>query len=291
MFKLAAITDEVSQDFAHALDVCKEYGCEGAEVRSVWDIPVGKLTDQHLRDMQKMLDDRGMRVCCVASPFLKCELGDAQAYREHLELLRRCIDIGHQFGANLIRGFAFWKKGPLEPVWQQILDAFPQPLEILREMDAVLGIENEASCYLGTGSEVGRFLKHFDDPHLAAVWDPANQVFANPDEPPYPTGYEAVRGRMAHCHVKDARWNKAEGKAACTPIGEGDIDYPGQIRALLRDGYQGYLSLETHWRPEGLTEEQLSRPGGTAFSSTGEYGSRICLENLTRIINEARANA
>ncbi len=290
MFKLAAITDEISQDFALALDVCKEYGGEGAEIRSVWDTRVQALTDQQVKDMQRLLDERGMRVCCIASPFFKCDLGDAQQYREHLDILRRCIEISHAFGARIVRGFTFWRKGPLEPVWSRIVDGFGEPVKILREMDAVLGIENEHSCYLGTGGEVARLLVELKDPHVGAVWDPANQVFAHA-EPPYPNGYEAVRERMVHFHIKDAAWNQAEGKSHCTPIGEGDIDFRGQIRALLDDGYEGYVSLETHWRPEALTQEQISRPGGAAFSSTGEYASRVCFENLLKIIKEVRGNA
>jgi len=291
MFRLAAITDEISQDFAHALDVCLEYGAVGAEIRSVWDTRVQDLSDKQVAEMKSILADRGMEVCCIASPFLKCDLGDEQAYEEHLLLLRRCIEIAHAFGTtNLVRVFTFWKKGPLEPVFEHIVKAYEAPLKIAEEMDAVLGVENEASCYLGTGEEVARFLARFDTPRLAAVWDPANQVHAH-GAPPYPNGYEAVRERMVHMHIKDSVWDETEGKARSAAIGEGDIDLRGQIRALLDDGYEGYVSLETHWRPKALTEEQLNRPGGAAFSSQGEYGSRVCFENLNRIIAEVRGNA
>lgn len=292
MFKLAAITDEIAQDFAHACDVVKEYGGVGAEIRSVWDTKVQALSDQQIKEMRAILGDKGMRVCCIASPFFKCDLGDAQAYREHLDMLRRCLEIAHAFGINLIRGFTFWRKGPLEPVWGRIVGSFPEVVKILDEMDGVLGIENEASCYLGTGGEVARLLAEVNHPRLGAVWDGANQVFAHA-EPAYPDGYEAVRDRMVHCHVKDASWDGQKGDARCTPIGEGDIDYRGQMRALIEDGYQGFVSLETHWRPaeQELTQAQMSRPGGAAFSSKGEYGSRVCFENLVRLINEVGGNA
>ncbi len=291
MFKLAAITDEISQDFGLACSVVKEYGGEGAEIRSVWDTKVQALTDQQIREMRAILQDQGVLVCCIASPFFKCDLGDEQAYGEHLNILRRCLEIAHQFGTtNIIRGFTFWRKGPLQPVWDRLVESFREPISILEQMDGVLGIENEASCYLGTGGEVGRLLAEIDHPRVCAVWDPANQVFAR-GEPAYPNGYRAVRERMVHFHIKDAAWSAQGDKARCTPIGEGEIDYRGQMRALLQDGYQGFVSLETHWRPEQLTEEQMTRPGGAAFSSKGEYASRVCFENLVRIINEVRGNA
>jgi predicted xylose isomerase-like sugar epimerase len=37
-------------------------------------------------------------------------------------------------------------------------------------------------------------------------------------------------------------------------VGDGEFDNLGQIRALLKDGYKGTFTLETHWRdPKGKT--------------------------------------
>ena len=43
-----------------------------------------------------------------------------------------------------------------------------------------------------------------------------------------------------------------DGHAVWGPIGEMGIDWAGHIRALASAGYQGWLSLETHWKgPSG----------------------------------------
>jgi sugar phosphate isomerase/epimerase len=39
------------------------------------------------------------------------------------------------------------------------------------------------------------------------------------------------------------------------PLGEMSIDWRGQVAALVRDGYRGAVSLETHWR--GLDGDRL----------------------------------
>jgi sugar phosphate isomerase/epimerase len=70
-------------------------------------------------------------------------------------------------------------------------------------------------------------------------------------------------------------------------MGEGVIDYVGQFKALKDDGYSGYVSLETHWRPVKLSEELLNRPGGEKFSESGEFASRICLKNIMKILEES----
>ncbi len=37
-------------------------------------------------------------------------------------------------------------------------------------------------------------------------------------------------------------------------VGDGEFDNLGQIRAMLKDGYKGTFTLETHWRdPKGKT--------------------------------------
>jgi len=88
-------------------------------------------------------------------------------------------------------------------------------------------------------------------------------------------------------HVKDGVRRGAEDKYEGAAIGEGDVDYPGQLRALREDGYGGYLSLETHWRPKKkLTEEEVTKPGGAEFSHLGEEASETCMRNLLGILSK-----
>ena len=42
--KLSVITDEISQDFEHALDVMAEYGVTGAELRGLWSVNIADLS-------------------------------------------------------------------------------------------------------------------------------------------------------------------------------------------------------------------------------------------------------
>ena len=59
-------------------------------------------------------------------------------------------------------------------------------------------------------------------------------------------------------HVKDAVLGP-DGSSVWKPIGAGNVDYPGQMKALADDGYDGVVSLETHYKPEHGTAEQGSR--------------------------------
>jgi len=286
MFKIGVMTDEISQDFELAMKVVTEYGLQTVEIRSVWSKPPQTLDDQDLARIKAILAPTGVSVSCIASPFYKCNLDDEPAHQQHLEILRRCINLGQELGTNLVRGFTFWNTGRTDAVWDIILAKFEQPLAILEASDAILAIENEASCSVSTAALLDRFLTELNHPQLKAVWDPGNEVFADGGERPYPEAYERVKRHMVHCHLKDAVRDPETGKAHCTRVGEGSVDYPGQLRALLASDYQGSVSLETHWRPKQLTEDQINRPGGATFSESGEYASRVCLDSLLRMVRE-----
>jgi len=285
MFKLSVFTDEVSQDLDKALKVAARFKLDGVEIRSVWGRPPQSLTDEDTDKIRRAVEARDLEVCCIASPFFKCDLDDDAQYRENLDILRRCIKLAQRLGANIIRGFTFWNTGRTEEVWDRILARFVEPVRIIEGEGVFLGIENEASTSVSTARRLDRFLREVNSPRIMAIWDPANEVFADDGERPYPEGYERVGDRVIHCHLKDA---VREGGPRCVLVGTGIVDWEGQLRAFMRDKFEGYVSLETHWRPQDLSEDLLNRPGGEAFSEAGEASSSLCLENLLKIVARIR---
>lgn len=290
MFKLAVFTDEVSQDFQHAVDVAREFDLDGLEIRSVWNKKPQNLDKPDIAKMREILEDTGLAVCCIASPFFKCDIDSEEEYKEHLDILRRCIALGRSFDCRIIRGFTFWRKGHYKERWQEIIDKFEEPLKILEAEDVVLGIENEASTFLGTAGSVKRFIDELASPYVKAVWDPRNSLgepVEEDKEVPYPDGYEIIKGDMVHMHIKDSAVDPETGKRRGVAVGEGDIDYVAQFRTMKEDGYEGFASLETHFRlKKPLSPEEVDKPGGKAFSMDAEGASRICLENIKKILKE-----
>lgn len=279
--ELSAITDEISMDFEYALDVMQEYGLKTAELRSMWDSSIVDLSDDQLVKAKSALKSRGMTVCGIASPFYKCDLhatetgavgpthqATARSREQQMALLDKCIRLAEMFDTKIIRVFSFWRKGEMtEEIEKEIAQAYEEPLARAEKAGIILALENEHSCYLGTGEETVRVLRRVNSPTLRAVWDPGNEYAAG-GKIPYPGGYEAIKDFIIHVHVKDAVWE--DGKAKFVRIGDGDIDYAGQFRALKADGYDGIISLETHYRPDGNAEE----------------GSRQCLASLKEMLED-----
>lgn len=285
MFTIAVITDEVSQDLDTVVDFAVEFDLEGIELRSIWDKPPQELSDVEIARIRDRTGEAGLSVVGVAAPFYKCDLGDDDACREHLAILRRCVRVAQELDTALVRVFAFWKGEPLEQCWGRIIARYEEPVRIAEGEGVVLGLENEASTLIGTGAETRRLVDALDSSVVKPLWDPCNELFADGGQPPYPEGYGHVRADMCHMHFKDGVRGSAEGDVN-VPMCEGEIDYRGQFADLIEGGYDGCLSLETHWRigTEQIEQTLIDRPGGKRFSEAGEAASRICMRNTLDLL-------
>jgi sugar phosphate isomerase/epimerase len=304
MLRPCVFTDEISQDLEHALEVAEEFGVRAVELRGVWGKGVVDQPDDEIERIRGLLAARGFAVASVATGFFKCDLpgygtrkgGDRAAAEEtvkrHIEMLRRGVELCRLFEAPVVRGFAFWRPvrtsaglprgngGPsnrhlrevdIPPdMWQRMLDAFGEPVRIVEAAGVTFGLENEHDCGVARGDETRKFIEDLGSAAVRVAWDPGNAFFAG--EVPYPDGYEQVRGYVAHVHVKDARVDPESGRASWQLMGAGEIDWVGQFRALMEDGYDGAVSLETHYTPAGGTRED---------------GSRQCLAAMMDMLREA----
>ncbi|NQT83262.1 sugar phosphate isomerase/epimerase [bacterium] len=289
MIKLGVFSDEVSQDLDRAIALAKEFNLSGLEIRSVWNKPPEKLGDDAAK-IRSALDEAGLECYSIASPFFKCNLASEDDYREHLDILRRCIRLAKALGTNNVRGFTFWRKASptFEEARDTIIEKFREPVSMIEGEGIYLCIENESSTYIASGVKLRRLIEDIGSPNVRVTWDPCNCLFDPSCEPPYPEGYEAVRDVLRLVHVKDAVKVPDERLAEHVPIGEGDNPLRELFSRLKGDGYDGYLSLETHWRPtKELAKDLVDRPGGAAYSEDAELASRVCLENMTKMFEEA----
>lgn len=282
-FKLGVITDEINPDLEPALKVAKEWELEYIELNSLWGKNVIDLSKEEVELAKELIDKFGMKVAMIGAPTLKsCTLGqvekgkikDDPQFGEHMSMLKRSIELAHFFKTNLARTFSFRKAGmvglgnpssilpkggEIEPeVLDKIREGMRIACDIAKEGQVTMGLENVRSCYGNSGENARIIIDATARPELKAVWDPGNSCVSSGTA--YPEGYEAVKPHTVHIHVKDAKIrDKNAGLTSWEAIGSGEIDYEGQISALIKDGYDGVISLETHWHPEGKTKEEASR--------------------------------
>ena len=280
--KLAFITDEATQDLSEAIAFAKEHGLQGVELRSVADTPIDRIDHDTLRTYKKMLDEAGLTVCNLASSFFKCL--PSQAEPEYDKLLRLC-DAADILDCDTIRGFVFFAEG--EPkITAEMVSLFAPAVEILRRRGKTLLLEADPSVNTTNHAALAAFLDRLNCPEVGAIYDPGNDIYDMYREVPYPDGYDAVKSYIRHVHIKDAIRNDRD-EPECVCIGTGWVDYPGLIRALNADGYEGWMSLETHYRLGAvISEELMARPGGAAFSEGGMGATAESAAALRKLLEE-----
>jgi len=258
-WRLGVVSDEISQDFEKACKVISELGAQWVEVRNLWNKNITDLSDEELRSARRIAERYGLRISNLDSFAFKCYLGDERAFKEHLRILRRVIEMSKALDIGFTRIFTFWWQGSFERVGGEVAEKLSQALDIASAEGVKLAVENEYSCTVGTGREARELLDRLRSRWLAVLWDPGNAFFARED--PYPTGFKAVEGLIAHVHLKDAAVEG--GRFVWKPIGKGFIDYRGMLREMRGGSY--ILSLETHYRA----------PSGDLVESTRESFSGL----------------
>ena len=258
-FKLGIITDELTGQLEDALPFLTKYHLDWCELREMWGKNIMNLSREELDRARKLIDNAGLKVSDIGSPIFKWNLPEKPAKvdekRDEFKasfvendagrLLEQSFALARHFGTHKVRMFSYWRVDDPERAYKYVRDRLAQAAQVAANNDIVLVLENEHTCNVGTGRELGHLLKEINSPALSGNWDPGNAAML--DEIPYPNGYEAVRGMFSHMHIKDVRKNAATGRKEWAPVGGGVIDWKGQIQALRKDGYDGTMSLETHY--------------------------------------------
>jgi sugar phosphate isomerase/epimerase len=281
---IAAITDEFAADLPTTLKAMQGLGMTGAELRMAFGKNLMTMSDEEVKDFTQACHDHGMQVISLATPILKCILPDAPPLDERFHqdifgskntvddqprLLDRAVEIAHLTGARIIRVFSYWRTVRPQETYDRVIEALEVLAARAEQEDLIIGLENEHACNVATGEEASIVLNRLQHPRVKLVWDPANAVCAGGQG--YPAGYTALpKDRIVHVHAKDCTMVGDGFTPEWGPLGTKDTNWQAQIDDLIRDGYRGYISIETHW----------PGPGGDKFQA-----SMIVGQNLHDLVN------
>ncbi|MFN7935555.1 MAG: sugar phosphate isomerase/epimerase family protein [Bryobacteraceae bacterium] len=267
--QLGVTTDEIDDDIVTASQFLKEFHLRFAEVRTIWGKyntvqPVDKI-----RECKSIFDQHGIRTSVLGTAFFKIPLPpDTPQGRAVLDnqwsLLDGAMERAKILGTDKIRTFAFtYEKGytPTAKDYERIYELEKESARRAKARGFRLAIENVGGSFVQTGAEAAELLKHVKEDSIGLTWDPNNAGAVG--ERSFPDGYKKLDpARIMHVHLRDFRYK--DGKGEWTAVGEGQMDNLGQIRALLKDGYKGSWTLETHYKsPQG--KAHASRTSLTAL--------------------------
>jgi len=284
----AVISDEVTQEPAVLGRFLNDYRLPGFELRSMFGRAFKDLTDKDVEQIRAFASEGPWRVVGCSTPVFKCELDDEPAIRAHIEFFKRSLEVAQALDCDLVRVFAFLRKPPgsVDAPLERAAGHLRTLVDLARGSGIRVGVENEHSCFVATGREVIELLSHMVDTPAGIIWDPCNVLYVPEHSGSVTSDFSTFAHRVMHIHVKDAiRQLPSAGalSAAAAPVNKGEVGWRSHLDEIARSGYNGLLSLETHWRKVTLSEEILHLPAGHAFSQGGDEASRICMDTLREL--------
>lgn len=283
---LGVITDGISRDFEHALSVMNEFDLEYAELQFLWDKEVGDLDPDERGRALELLKKHNKKVSCIsrhvfAGMPMTTVVGDP-LHTKHMDGLKRCIDMAHEFDCKLVRIMSgkkemiLWGSHGAEQwnvangAWDALPPLIAPAVELAKTEGVTLVVETGNgtmvnSCY--TGRKLIDDLNAKDT--LKVLWDPANNCYAH--ENAWPDGYEELKGGyLGHLHIKDVYADTARSHLEVREMGKGQLadQFQPMADALRKDGYDGAISYES-----------VYHPGDGDF----EAGFRTCIDKFKHI--------
>ena len=270
--KLGVITNGISRDLEYALQAMNKAGLKYAELQFLWDKEVGDQTPEEIQKIKNLVAQYQVEVSCVSRhnfaglPVMEIEPEDT-IYKEHIAGLGRCIHIAQELGTNLVRIMScrkemiiFGANGAEEWVastgaWDKLLKLMEAPVKLAEAEGVTLVVETGNNAMITSGVLAKKLIDDLGSKHLKILWDIPNTMYCT--EVPYPDAYEEIKDYIGHIHLKDCQVDISRATVRFCRLGEGDVApyLEGIANALLRDNYQGSISLESVYRPDNGTFE------------------------------------
>ncbi len=257
--QLSVITDEISQDFEHALDVASEFEIKTVDVRNVWNKNIALLSDDELYKMKEALERRNMRVNVITSPFGKCVLPSSKYSTTkkksllrnpefNLGLFQRIIEISDLFNTANIRIFSFIqkRKSRVENNWEEMINIIKPYVKEAETLGKNLLLENDYLQMVASIKNTKLFFEELNSEAIKLILDPGNYYMEGEPTTTEAYNYFYEKNLVKHIHIKDPKFMISGIDAIFTVVGEGKIDYSSLLKQAIDFNYNGYFCLETH---------------------------------------------
>ena len=290
--KLGVITDGISRDLGHALAVMDEFGLDHAELQFIGEKEVGDLDGGERAAALDLLRRHDKKVACIsrhvfAGMPMTTKPGDA-LHTQHMDGLKRCIDMAHEFACPLVRIMSgrkemilFGRNGAeqwnvAKGAWDALPPLIAPAVELAKAEGVTLVVETGNGTMINSCWTGKKLIDDLDAKDvLKILWDPANNCWAH--ETAFPDGYELMQGGyLGHVHIKDVLVDTPKATLEVRKMGEGQLadQFLPISDALNRDGYDGVVSFES-----------VYHPGDGNF----EAGFRQCIQKFKTIfVGDAR---
>lgn len=169
--------------------------------------------------------------------------GEPAVRQENVEFIRGALhlaadmEVPYVISGCGVKLFYGWES----TYWEWCLEAMRDLAEEAERLGVMILIE-AASPYgslVHSLERLQRLLSTEGLETLAVLFDPAHYHVRGDS---VLDAYLALGDKVKHMHAKDARGDREN--FGFPPLGEGDVDFKGLIRAMVANGFDGYISVE-----------------------------------------------
>ena len=199
--------------------------------------------------LRRRLDELGLAVVIetgaryVLDPWRKHEptLVSEAGREQRIDYLHRAIRVAADLGAEAV---SFWSGTlpdgvPAEQGWQRLTDGVAEVLAEAERREVRCAFEPEPGMFVDTLAGVAELRRRLSEPDRLTVTVDIGHCVCNEPAPPQDCVRE-VGSLLGNVQADDMR----PGVHEHLEFGEGDVDLPATLGALLDVGYAGLLSVE-----------------------------------------------
>ncbi|MGI6199529.1 MAG: sugar phosphate isomerase/epimerase family protein [Christensenellales bacterium] len=259
-FPIGVLVDSFRLPFAQGVRKAAQVGVSGLQVYATGGEMAPENLDRAKRaDIRKLLSDEGLTISALCGDLGGHGFAVAGDNPARIECSCRIVDLAKDLGCDVITThIGVIPADPNHPRYAVLQQACRALGEYAESVGAFFAIETgpEPCARLKT------FLESLGTRGVRVNLDPANLVMVSGDDPV--AGTRLLGDWIVHTHAKDGVMLQksdpeviydmfaGEGIEGISdkdffrevPLGQGQVDYPGWLKALEDIGYAGYLTIE-----------------------------------------------
>ncbi len=262
-FYLSAFADEAGNTIAEQIDALKAHKMTHIEPRGLDYGNISVYTVEQAKELKKILDDNGIGVSALGSPYGKIEITDD--FAPHFEQFKKSVEVANILETKRIRMFSFFftKGQSYEEYKDEVFERLDKMCSYSLENGVMCCHENEKDIYGDIAVRCLEIFKAFPG-KIRGVFDPANFIQCGEEILP---AYEMLKSYIDYFHVKDCLFDGGKVR----PAGLGDANIVELLKRAAKDkDCDTFLTLEPHLKVfDGLKD--LEGEGGTADQLKDDY--------------------
>lgn len=230
-------------------DLAKKAGFDGVELSHDETGPVSlESTEASLLEVKRQAADSGIELYSVATGLYwtySLTSPDPAQRAKAESIVKKQLENAKVLGCDTILvvpgavrvGFApELGVNDYQTVYQRSLEAFQRLKEDAEKIGVSIGIENVWNCFLLSPMEMKDFIDKIGSPAVGSYFDVGNVLaYGEPEH-----WIHALGDRIKKVHFKDFQI----ATNSFVDLMEGDVNYPGVMKAFADIGYDGWVTAE-----------------------------------------------